>query len=203
MSRWGTRRGAGLKRRVGALVVVIAVAVLAAVLAVPTVKRFVRELTYPLSDVSIINQDAAREHLDPALVAAVIYAESKFDPRPSSAGALGLMQIEPSTAILLAQKSGGTLFTIADLAHPATNIAYGSYYLRYLLHNYGGNRTLALAAYNAGPTNVNRWIAKAKAQGRTLDRDAIPFPQTRAYVAKVEAATKTYRRYYAKLLGPP
>ena len=182
---------------------VIAVAVLAAVLAVPTVKRFVRELTYPLSDVSIINQQAAREHLDPALVAAVIYAESKFDPRPSSAGALGLMQIEPSTAILLAHKSGGTLFTIADLAHPATNIAYGSYYLRYLLRDYGGNRTLALAAYNAGPTNVNRWIAKAQARGRTLDLDAIPFPQPRAYVAKVEAATKTYRRYYAKLLGPP
>jgi soluble lytic murein transglycosylase len=190
-------------RRAGALIVVVAVAVAAALLVVPVVKRFVREFAYPLRDTSIINQQAAAEHLDPALVAAVIYAESKFDPRTSPAGALGLMQIEPATARYLAQKSGGTLFEIADLAHPATNIAYGSYYLRYLLDVYGGNRTLALAAYNAGLTNVDRWVARARARGQKLSIHAIPFPQTRAYVAKVEAATKTYRRYYAKLLGPP
>lgn len=203
MSRRRTRSGSGPARRAGALVVLIVVAVVAGLLVVPVVKHFVREFSYPLRDVSIINQQAAREHLDPALVAAVIYAETKFDARTSSAGALGLMQIEPSTAELLAQKSGGTLFKIADLAHPATNIAYGSYYLRYLLRSYNGDRTLALAAYNAGPTNVNDWIARARAKDRKLDVDAIPFPQTRAYVVKVEAATKTYRRYYAKLLGPP
>ena len=184
----------------------LALAVLAAVataIAIPVVERFVRSLTYPLHDVSIINRQAAIEHLDPALVAAVIYAESKFNPRRSSAGALGLMQIEPATAELLAKRSGGTLFTVADLAHPATNIAYGSYYLRYLLNMYGGNRTLALAAYNAGPGNVDRWVASAHDRGRRLDIEAIPFPQTRAYVAKVEAATRTYRRYYGKLLGSP
>jgi soluble lytic murein transglycosylase len=181
----------------------IALALAAVLYVVPVIKRFVREFTYPLHDASIINVQAAREHLDPALVAAVIYAESKFDPRTSSAGALGLMQIEPSTARYLAKRSGGTLFKVADLAHPATNIAYGSYYLRYLLDVYRGNRTLALAAYNAGLTNVDRWIARAHAHGRGLDVGTIPFPQTRAYVSKVEAATKTYRSYYAKLLGPP
>jgi soluble lytic murein transglycosylase len=196
-------RGRPGRRRNAALLVFAAGAVAAAIIALPVLTRFVRELTYPLHDVSIINRQAAVEHLDPALVAAVIYAESKFDPRPSSAGALGLMQIEPATAELLAQKSGGTLFKIADLAHPATNIAYGSYYLRYLLRMYGGSRMLALAAYNAGPGNVDRWIARARKRGRRLDIDAIPFAQTRAYVVKVEAATKTYRRYYGKLLGRP
>ena len=171
--------------------------------ALPPAERFVRELSYPLRDTAIINRQAAAEHLDPALVAAVIYAESKFDPRTSPAGALGLMQVEPSTARLLADMSDGTAFTVADLAHPATNIAYGSYYLRYLLNLYDGNRMLALAAYNAGPTNVNRWRARARSHGRALSVAAIPFPQTRAYVARVEAATKTYRRYYGKLLGPP
>jgi soluble lytic murein transglycosylase len=170
---------------------------------VPLVKRVVRELTYPLNDTAIINRQAAIEHLDPALVAAVIYAETKFDPRTSPAGALGLMQVEPSTARNLARISGGTTFKIADLADPATNIAYGSYYLRYLLNLYHGNRTLALAAYNAGPTNVDHWVAQAHVAGRPLSLTAIPFPQTRAYVAKVEAAQRTYRRDYATVLGPP
>jgi soluble lytic murein transglycosylase len=177
----------------------VAVAVL---VALPPVERFVRELSYPLRDTAIINRQAAAEHLDPALIAAVIYVESKFDPRTSSAGALGLMQVEPSTARLLAHMSDGTEFTVADLAHPATNVAYGSYYLRYLLNLYDGSLTLALAAYNAGPTNVDGWLARARADGRTLSIATIPFPQTRAYVAKVEAATKIYRRDYAKLLGP-
>jgi soluble lytic murein transglycosylase len=185
------------------LVALLAVAAVAAIASIPAIKRIVRELTYPLSDATIINQQARVEHLDPAMVAAVIYAETKFDPRPSSAGALGLMQIEPATARYLAHLSGGTLFKIADLAHPATNIAYGSYYLRYLLNLYGGNRMLALAAYNAGTTNVDRWVAQAHAAGGSFSLSSIPFPQTRAYVAKVESATRTYRRYYGKLLGPP
>jgi soluble lytic murein transglycosylase len=182
---------------------VTAIAAVAVLLAVPPVERFVRQLSYPLRDTAIINRQAAAEHLDPALVAAVIYAESKFDPRTSPTGALGLMQVEPSTARNLARISGGSEFTVSDLAHPATNIAYGSFYLRYLLNLYDGNRMLALAAYNAGPTNVNTWLERDRAAGRSLSVATIPFPQTRAYVSKVEAATKTYRRYYGKLLGPP
>jgi soluble lytic murein transglycosylase len=157
----------------------------------PAVTRVVRELTYPLQDTAIIRQQARANHLDPALVAAVIYAETKFDARTSSAGALGLMQILPSTARYLARVSGGTAFRVADLAEPRVNIAYGSYYLRYLC-----DETLALAAYNAGATNVNSWIAQARARGETLRTTAIPFPQTRAYVEKVEAAEVTYRKDY-------
>ena len=69
------------------------------------------------------------------------------------------MQITPSTASLIARESGGTQFTQADLATPQVNIAYGSYYLRYLLDRYEGNEELAVAAYNAGPTRVDEWVA--------------------------------------------
>src|ERR1700733_13932430 len=160
-----------------------------------------RNQALPLSDASIIREQAAAKDLDPALIAAVIYAETKFDPRPSSAGAQGLMQILPSTALFLAHLSGGGSFQTGGLATPSINIAYGSYYLRYLLNHYGGNEMLAVAAYNAGLTNVDEWVARARAQGRELSIDAIPFAQTREYVRRVLNAQRAYRATYAAQLG--
>jgi len=126
----------------------------------------------------------------------VIYAETKFDARTSPTGALGLMQIEPATAEFLAHRSGGTGFRIADLAEPAINIRYGSYYLRYLLDQYGGNETLALAAYNGGQTNVEHWLARAHEARVRFTVASIPFPQTRAYVVRVEHAQRSYAAQY-------
>lgn len=197
ISPGGSRGGAVARRPAVVLVAVLVGAVVVLVVLVPLVKHFVRELTYPLRYATIIRREARVEHLDPALIAAVIYAESKFDARTSSAGALGLMQILPSTSRYLANLSGGTQFRVADLTEPAVNIAYGSYYLRYLLNRYGGSETLALAAYNAGATNVNEWLAVARSRGEPFDLAAIPFSQTRAYVAKVEAAQLTYRKDYS------
>jgi soluble lytic murein transglycosylase len=111
------------------------------------------------------------------------------------------MQILPQTAEFLARRSGARTFTTADLATPQVNIAYGSYYLRYLLDEYGGNTMLAVAAYNGGEANVSRWLADAHAQGRRLTIDTIPFPETRAYVSKVLQAQRDYRRTYASELG--
>jgi soluble lytic murein transglycosylase len=170
------------------------------VLSMPLLQKTVNELTLPLAYTQAIRQQAAEKHLDPALVAAVIYAETKFDPRDSAAGAIGPMQVMPRTAAFLARRSGATTFTTADLNTPAVNIAYGSYYLRYLLDEYHGNVTLALAAYNGGESNVDRWIAEARADGRTLTVDAIPFPETRAYVGRVLAAEGEYRHKYAAQL---
>jgi len=155
----------------------------------------------PLSHVEVIRQQAAAQHLDPALIAAVIYAESKFDPRPSPAGAQGLMQILPATAYFIARLSGGTSFTASDLATPGINVAYGSYYLRYLLDHFGGNEMLAVAAYNGGVSNVDSWVARAEADGRTLTLGAIPFGETRAYVQRVLRAQRDYRAAYAHELG--
>src|SRR5437660_2295063 len=139
-------RAAGRRRRAMAgTFVAVGILVVAIVLAMPLFRKAVNEIGgLPLTNADAIRQQAADKHLDPALVAAVIYVETKFDPRPSSAGAQGLMQILPQTAQFLAHRSGATTFTISDLATPQVNIAYGSYYLRYLLDHYGGQERLAL-----------------------------------------------------------
>ncbi|HEY8303598.1 MAG TPA: lytic transglycosylase domain-containing protein [Solirubrobacteraceae bacterium] len=155
----------------------------------------------PLADAAVIREQAADKHLDPALIAGVIYAETKFEPRTSSAGALGLMQIEPATAEFIARLSGGTRFTTADLATPKINLAYGSWYLRYLLNHYSGNEMLAVAAYNAGLANVDSWVASARAHGGELTVAEIPFAETRAYVQRVLRAQREYRGAYPQALG--
>jgi peptidoglycan lytic transglycosylase len=195
------RRPPGRRRRALRTAVALAVGVgLIAVLA-PRLEHAVHELALPLRDASTIREQAAQKHLDPALIAGVIYAETKFDPRPSPAGAEGLMQILPSTAEYLAHLSGGVAFQTADLASPAVNIAYGSYYLRYLLAHYEGNEWEAVAAYNAGLTNVDEWVANARAHGTELTVEAIPFPQTREYVRRVLNAQQAYRATYPSQLG--
>ena len=172
----------------------------AVIVTMPLLRKAVNELTLPLSYADVIRQQAGEKHLDPALIAGVIYAETKFQPRDSSAGAVGPMQIMPETASFLARRSGATTFTTSDLNTPQVNIAYGSYYLRYLLNEYHGDLTLALAAYNGGESNVDRWVADARAHGTTLTANDIPFPETRAYVARVLRARDQYRRKYASQL---
>src|SRR5438067_4781855 len=184
-------------RRIALGTLALFVLVVLALVTKPGVSR----VALPLTNADVIREQAAAKHLDPALVAAVIYAESKFDPRPSSAGAQGLMQIEPSTAYYLANLSGGNRFTASDLATPSVNVAYGSYYLRYLLDHYAGNQMLAIAAYNAGLTNVDRWVADARTNGLPLSDAAIPFPETREYVQRVLSAELDYRAAYRRELG--
>ncbi len=101
----------------------------------------------------------------------------------------------------IARRSGGTAFRIEDLDTPQVNIAYGSYYLRYLLDRYGDNEALALAAYNGGEGNVDRWIDAARKRDEGLTIEAIPFGETRAYVRKVTRAKNDYRDHYARELG--
>ena len=161
----------------------IAAAVAASI--APWADDAVQEVTLPLRHDDIIRQQAPDKNLDPALIAGVIFTESHFRDQTSHAGAKGLMQIMPATADHIADKSGGTAFEQGDLATPQVNIAYGSWYLRYLLDRYDDRVMIALAAYNAGEGNVDRWLADAQAGGRDLQVSDIPFPETRGYVAKV------------------
>ncbi len=201
MSHVATGAHVTRQRRGTGWVLALAAALLVAVIVYPLLSGGVHRNGLPLSDASIIREQAAAKHLDPALIAGVIYAESKFEPRQSSAGAEGLMQILPETAYYLAKLSGGRRFTAADLATPAINVAYGSYYLRYLLNHYDGNEMLAIAAYNGGLTNVDRWVAKAREEGGSLTVGTIPFPETREYVQRVLAAQREYRATYPRELG--
>jgi soluble lytic murein transglycosylase len=155
----------------------------------------IQELTLPLRHEDIIRQQAKEKHVDAALIAAVIYAESKFDDRTSSAGARGLMQITPQAATDIERHSGGTTFQFGDLADPEINIRYGTFLLRELLDRYEGDVVAALAAYNAGPGNVDRW------GGSGLTVEDIPFPETRAYVEGVLDKQRAYREKYARELG--
>jgi len=181
---------------------VVAALLLLAVIVRPFADKAVQEISLPLRHEDIIRQQAEEKGLDPALLAAVIYAESRFrDGRTSPAGAKGLMQLTPETARYIARKSGGTAFVVDDLATPQVNISYGAWYLRYLLERYGGDRAMALAAYNAGLGNVDRWVAAARARGGELTVEAIPFPETRAYVERVLDARRRYRDAYAHELG--
>jgi soluble lytic murein transglycosylase len=164
-------------------------------------KDVARELTLPLHHDDIIRQQAREKNLDPALIAAVIYEESRFRDQTSHAGARGLMQITPETADAIAKHSGGVRFKQEDLADPQINISYGAYYLRLLIDHYGGNETLAIAAYNAGIGNVDRWVADAGGSDHFKTSEHIPFPETRAYVENVMQRREDYRRNYAHDLG--
>jgi soluble lytic murein transglycosylase len=157
---------------------------------------------YPLEHAGAIRAGAARYDLDPALVAAVVYAESKFDEHArSSQGAVGLMQILPETADQIADESGGVTFTTGDLEDPRINVRYGSYYLRQALDAFDGDKVAAIASYNAGMGVVGEWVAAAHADGRDLRLKDIPYPETRAYVEKVLEARRVYREEYGDRLG--
>jgi peptidoglycan lytic transglycosylase len=191
-----------MRRRLMLLAFVVAATAAAMAVLSPWADKAVQEIKLPLRHDDIIRQQANDKNLDPALIASVIYVESRFRDQTSHAGAKGLMQIMPSTADYIARKSGGTQFVQGDLATPQINIAYGSWYLRYLLDHYNGNTILALAAYNAGEGKVDEWWRGAADRGeRFRVADHIPFPETRNYVEKVLGARADYRREYARELG--
>jgi peptidoglycan lytic transglycosylase len=195
-------RSRGQRRRLAALIVVAFAGALVLLALKPWADKAVQELKLPLRHEDIIRQQAQDKSLDPTLIAGVIYVESRFRDQTSHAGAKGLMQLMPATADYIARKSGGTRFVQGDLADPQINIAYGSWYLRYLLQRYHGNVALALAAYNAGEGKVDQWWQQAIARGETFTPAShIPFPETREYVSKVLSARKAYRREYAEELG--
>ena len=190
-----------MRLRTLALVLFAVLAVGALAVVATMIDRAVREVTLPLRHEDIIRQQAADKNLDPALIAGVIFAESKFRDQTSPTGAKGLMQIQPATARYIARLSGGTAFELRDLGTPQINISYGSYYLRYLLDRYGDNEVLAIAAYNGGETNVDRWIADSGRRGLVFSAEQIPFRETRHYVERVLRARADYRRTYRRELG--
>jgi soluble lytic murein transglycosylase len=158
-------------------------------------QRTLEEFTLPLRHEDIIRQQAAEKGVPPDLIAAVIYSESRFRDQTSHAGARGLMQITPGTAKLIEKLSGGQTFKFDDLSDPDINIRYGTFYLRYLIDKFGDNVVAALAAYNAGETNVVAW------GGSRLQLDDIPFPETRGYVEDVLDKRVEYARHYRHELG--
>ena len=142
--------------------------------------------------------------VEEALLLSVMRQESAFDPAAvSSAGARGLMQLIPATAKAVAKRNGIAYKPALLIDDPDYNIRLGSAYLASLLSDYGGSYVLALAAYNAGPTRVNEWLA-AHGDPRDSKVDAIdwveriPFSETRNYVQRIMETLAVYRHR----LGP-
>jgi soluble lytic murein transglycosylase len=185
------------RRRLAIGAAVVSAGIVAGVLLglVGTVDRAIQELTLPLRHEDVIREQSQEKGVDAALIAAVIYSESKFSDRTSSAGARGLMQVTPAAANEIERHSGGTTFKLKDLGDPEINIRYGTYLLRELLDRYDGDVAAALAAYNAGPGNADKW------GGSELSVETIPFPETRAYVEEVLEKQGAYRDEYGKELG--
>jgi len=192
------------RRRLAVLVMLLGLGALAVgiagVVGIGPLADEVREITLPLQHEDIIRQQADDKGVDAALIAAVIFEESKFQDQTSRAGARGLMQITPETADYIAEKSGGIAFEQGDLATPQINIAYGAWYLDYLTEKYDGHELAAIAAYNAGEGTVDEWVTTAGGLD-VFDEGDIAFPETREYVDGVMDHRAAYRKHYSDELG--
>ena len=179
-------------RRLAALLVLLVAVAAFALYVAEAEPTWYERARYPLRYEQIVTAHARNYRLEPELLAAVIYQESKFDADAvSDSGAVGLMQLLPATAQGIADRTGGSGWHEHDLLDPELNVRYGSWYLRHLLDKYDDEQ-LALAAYNAGQTNVDRWRARG---------GGIRFPETRRYVERVRELKEVYARAYASELG--
>lgn len=152
------------------------------------------ELKYPLLYEDIIIEEAKARDLDPVLVAAVIYAESHYNPKAvSPVGARGLMQLMPATATGIARRMGDTNFTLDKLFDPATNIRYGTFHLQGLMGRYDSDLEPAIVAYNGGGGAGDRYQAG--------NRGSVPNESLR-YVQRVVQMKEIYQELYgARLTG--
>jgi peptidoglycan lytic transglycosylase len=179
-------------KRLVFVLVLVAVVAGAAVYITTSSPPWYERIRYPLRYSEYVRVHAREHRLDPALLAAVIYQESKFrSDAKSKSGAIGLMQLTPATADGIAIRTHGSAFHTSDLYDPDINIRYGTWYLANLFSKYGSER-LVLAAYNAGQGNVDKWRANGQ---------PIQFAETRAYVKRVEHLKSIYRKAWGSDLG--
>lgn len=160
-------------------------------------------MMYPIRFEAKLREEAAKAGLDPALVAAVIWQESTFDPQAvSGPGARGLMQVMPPTGRELA-RGLGLKYHIDMLHDPDRGLELGTRYLRRMIDNYGGRVDRALAAYNAGPGRVSSWMRARPGLAPEEFIESIPFQETRNYVMTILANREHYRRIYGLSTGTP
>lgn len=172
-----------LRNLIIGLIVIFFIIILSTIIAV----SFLSHRFYPLQFENEINDNAKKYNLEPSLVCAIIYEESKFDPDViSDKDAIGLMQILPDTANVLAKEMGINNLKRDELFLPEINVRFGTYYFRQLLDRYGGDVDLALAAYNAGFGTVDK-----------ANRDINSLPkETRDFIKKTEKTQRVYITLY-------
>lgn len=156
----------------------------------------IRRLFYPLEFKALILKISKLNSVESSLIAAVIYEESRFQSNAKSkAGAVGLMQIMPATADWISKKIKAGSVNEAELMKPTINIRYGTWYLSFLRKRYGRD-DLALAAYNGGFQNVDKWLTQSLAKGKSVEEIEITFGETREFIKRVKATQKIYKELY-------
>ena len=194
------RRRRASRALVAGLVALLAMSALIVHLTMPS---WYARWWYPMEHGPAITAEAAATGVAPDLIAAVIFRESKYaEDARSDRGAVGLMQVLPETARWIHTQHAAPAAAPELLAEPAVNIAYGTWYLHYLNDKYG-TEDLALAAYNGGETNLQKWIATAHRKGHALTIAEVPFSETRSFVGAVRDARSVYRRAWPRALGLP
>lgn len=155
------------------------------------------KLLYPLKYKEQVFKYADWFDLDPYLVTAIMYRESRFNPKAvSPKGAIGLMQIMPDTAAWIAKNLGREDFKAEDLYKPEVNINFGCWYLADLSKEFNGDVILVLAAYNGGRGNVQKWLSDHRLSGNIRQIDQIPFPETQKFVNSVLTLYQRYLQLY-------
>jgi soluble lytic murein transglycosylase len=163
---------------------------------------------YPIGYQGLIQDAATSVRVDPLLVASVIRVESKFQTEDvSHAGAIGLMQLMPNTALWItnqAQSEGKPIKGYSagqsptSLGIPTVNIQLGSWYIHHLIDQFQGNEVAAIAAYNAGPQRVQQWLTTGQWDGQLVTSDKIPVGETRHFVGRVFYNYNLYKRIYGQ-----
>jgi Soluble lytic murein transglycosylase and related regulatory proteins (some contain LysM/invasin domains) len=139
--------------------------------------------------------------MNPSTVSAIVFTESRFNTAACShKGALGLMQIMPSTGEWVARQLDWKSFSKNDLLIPEKNLAVGIWYLAYLKRNFNQNEYLALASYNAGSRHVSQWLKDGVWDGDRIKIEQIPFPETKKYIIRILVLRKIYSYLYPDLL---
>ena len=156
-----------------------------------------RQYLYPYPYRSVVEHYAAKYKVDSSLVAGMILSESKFrNEAKSHRGAIGLMQLMPETAMWISEQLDDKEYELSELREPQKNIEYGTWYIASLEEEFEGNDVLALAAYNAGRGNVHDWMEENHWGMDFREVSAIPYEETRAYVASVLKNRKKYLELY-------
>lgn len=184
-----------LRRR---LLFVIIVAIIAVLFIQST---WISERLYPVKYKGIIMEKSNKYEVDPHLIAAVIRVESNFKPSSESPkGAVGLMQLMPTTAEWIVERAAMDAVSDDKLKlDPELNIELGTWYLKHLLERFEGDMIISIAAYNAGPGNVSKWLSEQTWDGQYESADQIPFGETRNYVQKVVYYYNKYKELYPEL----
>jgi soluble lytic murein transglycosylase len=171
--------------------------ILSLVIAFPLFNRWI----YPLDYESNILKSAKQTGTDPFLIMAIIRVETKFDPeKQSHVGAQGLMQLMIPTVDYAIKKGNFSPSMRQYIKVPAVNIQVGSWYLSDLTKQFKGNKVAVIAAYNAGPTRVQKWLKDGTWDGTRQNAQKIPYGETRHYVQRVTFFYEKYKSLYIDLV---